>query len=192
MVGPIYAADVGLAINQTAVFLSAFVLGGAISQFPIGWVADRYDRRWVMIAISLTAVLSCLFAMVFADSSVAWLLVAVFFFGFTTFPLYSLASAHANDFSGSSERIETSASLLFLFGVGAIGSPYLSAQLIDNFGPPALFAFVATAHTGLAIFGLFRMQVRPTREARTPYRYLPRTSYLLGRLVRRSASRPSK
>ena len=47
MVGPIYGQEVGLSAGQIAWFLSAFVLGGALAQFPIGWLADKYDRRVV-------------------------------------------------------------------------------------------------------------------------------------------------
>ena len=34
MVGPIYGAEVGLSVDQIALFLAAFVLGGALAQYP--------------------------------------------------------------------------------------------------------------------------------------------------------------
>ena len=49
MVGPIYGTAVGLKIDQIAYFLAAFVLSGALAQFPVGWLADKYDRRKVLI-----------------------------------------------------------------------------------------------------------------------------------------------
>ncbi|MFT6460450.1 MAG: MFS family permease, partial [Pseudophaeobacter arcticus] len=49
MVGPIYGQEVGLEIDQIAFFLASFVLGGALAQYPMGWLADKYDRRWVLI-----------------------------------------------------------------------------------------------------------------------------------------------
>jgi MFS family permease len=55
MVGPIYGLEVGLSTNQIALFLASFVLGGALAQYPIGWLADKYDRRWVMIWLSVAA-----------------------------------------------------------------------------------------------------------------------------------------
>ena len=39
MVGPLYGQEVGLSIGQIAWFLSAFVLGGALAQYPAGWLA---------------------------------------------------------------------------------------------------------------------------------------------------------
>ena len=56
MVGPIYGQEVGLSANQIAWFLGAFVLGGAVAQYPVGWLADKYDRRWVLIMLSVAAI----------------------------------------------------------------------------------------------------------------------------------------
>ena len=110
-------------------------------------------------------------------------------FGVTTFPIYSVSAAHAHDFAQSDERVELSAALMFWFAVGAIGAPYLASVLIEGFGPPALFAMIAAAHGGLIIFGLLRMRARPTRAERTPYVYAPRTTFLIGRLLKRSRDR---
>lgn len=59
MVGPIYGQEVGLTAQQIAWFMAAFVLGGALAQYPVGWLADKYDRRWVLIWLSATAMGSC-------------------------------------------------------------------------------------------------------------------------------------
>ncbi len=47
-----------------------------------------------------------------------------------------------------------------------------------------LFAFVALGHLALIIFGLARMRVRPTATEKTPYTYVPRTSFTIGRVLR--------
>ena len=45
--------------------------------------------------------------------------------------------------------------------------------------------FMSGAHVALIVFGLLRMRVRPApTEERTPYVYAPRTSFLIGRLLR--------
>jgi len=48
-VGPVYAAELGLSLDQIAAFLAVYVLGGWIAQLPVGWLADRFDRRFVLI-----------------------------------------------------------------------------------------------------------------------------------------------
>ena len=185
MVGPIYGQEVGLEINQIAYFLAAFVLGGALAQYPMGWLADKYDRRWVLIGLSIAAMASCATTVAFGTSGQTAILLTAGFFGFTTFPIYSVAAAHAHDFAESHERVELSAALMFLYAVGAIASPYTASLLLDAYGPSALFYMISMGHAVLVVFGITRMRARPTRAARTSYVYSPRTSFLIGRLTRR-------
>ncbi|MEW2911393.1 MFS transporter [Leisingera sp. JC11] len=186
MVGPVYGQEVGLEIGQIAFFLASFVLGGALAQYPMGWLADKYDRRWVLIWLSGIAILSCGITMAASGTGTLGVMLAAGFFGFTTFPIFSVSAAHANDFATSAERVELSAALMFWYALGAIASPYVSSALIDSFGPPALFAYVACGHLLLIVFGLSRMRARPVPEERTHYVYAPRTSFTIGRLLKRS------
>ncbi|MTH99675.1 MFS transporter [Roseibium sp. RKSG952] len=186
MVGPVYGQEVGLGVDQIAFFLASFVLGGALAQYPMGWLADKYDRRWVLIWLSIAAVLSCGITMAASGTGTLGVMLAAGLFGFTTFPIFSVSSAHANDFATTEQRVELSAALMFWYALGAIASPYISSTLIQQFGPGALFAFVALGHVFLIIFGLARMRSRPTPEERTNYVYAPRTSFTIGRLLKRS------
>jgi len=186
MVGPVYGQEVGLGVDQIAFFLASFVLGGALAQYPVGWLADKYDRRWVLIWLSAAAVLSCGVTMAASGTGTIGVMSAAVFFGLTTFPIFSVSSAHANDFATTEERVELSAALMFWFALGAIASPYVTSTLIQQFGPGALFAFVAFGHVFLIVFGLARMRSRPTPEERTNYVYAPRTSFTIGRLLKRS------
>lgn len=186
MVGPVYGQEVGLEVTQIATFLAAFVLGGAIAQYPIGWLADKYDRRWVLIWLSLAAILSCASTALLQGLTTTGILLNAAFFGLTTFPIYSVAAAHAHDFASSEERVELSAALMFWFATGAIAAPLAASYLMEAFGPPALFMMIAVGHAGLAVFGLARMRSRASPSERTPYIYAPRTSFTIGRLLGRS------
>jgi len=188
MVGPVYGLEVGLSINQIAFFLASFVLGGALAQYPIGWLADKYDRRWVMIWLSVGAIVTSIGAIAIGSASQIIIFGTAMLFGLTTFPIFSVATAHGNDFAKPEQMIELSASFIFLYAIGAIASPYVSSALIQGYGPMALFLFIAAAHVILVVFSLLRMRVRETVEERTRYRYTPRTSFFIGNLLRRRKS----
>lgn len=189
MVGPIYGQEVGLAASQIGLFLAAFVAGGAIAQYPTGWLADKYDRRWVLIWLSVASVLSCAVTVAASDFGTVGVMASAAFFGFTTFPVYSVAASHAHDFATNEERIELSAALMFFYAVGAIAAPWGTSLLIETFGPAALFYFISLGHIALVVFGLSRMRVRDTIKDKTPYVYAPRTSFIIGRLLGRSRDR---
>lgn len=192
MVGPVYGQQVGLAVGDIAYFLAAFVLGGALGQFPAGWLADRYDRRWVLIAVSLFSVLACVGTITLGSSSKEAVFVAAMLFGLITFPIYSLSAAHANDFATPEQAVEISASLMFVFGIGAIASPLGASALMQRSGPEMLFTIIAIAHAALAVFGCFRMLSGRQANIRAPYRYIPRTSFTLARLLRRGQNEPGR
>ena len=186
MVGPVYGTGVGLAAGQIAYFLAAFVLGGALAQYPTGWLADKFDRRWVLIWLSIAAIISCALTSLIATDDILVIFVLAGFFGFTTFPIYSVATAHAHDFADSHERVELSAALMLFYAIGAIAAPYVASTLMEQFGPPALFVMIAAGHAVLVVFGLFRMRVRDSATRRTNYVYAPRTTFVIGRLLSRS------
>ncbi|WP_172293366.1 MFS transporter [Pseudoruegeria sp. HB172150] len=185
MVGPLYGQEVGLAPGQIAWFLASFVLGGALAQWPTGWLADKFDRRWVLIWISGAAMVACGVTVAVSGGGTVMVLLGAGFFGFSTFPVYSVAASHAHDFAKHEERVELSAALMFFFAIGAIASPLIASALIGAFGPWAMFALVAAGHLFLVVYGLMRMRARPTVEERTQYVYSPRTSFLIGRLIGR-------
>ncbi|MEM6759371.1 MAG: MFS transporter [Pseudomonadota bacterium] len=185
MVGPLYGQEVGLNTGQIAWFMAAFVLGGALAQYPVGWLADRYDRRWVLIWLSAAAIVSCAISATTAQS-LTGIMLSAGLFGLTTFPIYSVAAAHAHDFADSAERIALSAALMFYYALGAIAAPLFASFLIDLFGPPALFAMIAVGHGCLILYGLRRMRSRATPTKRTRYVYAPRTTFIIGRLLGRS------
>lgn len=188
MVGPVYGQEVGLSVDQIAYFLAAFVLGGALAQYPVGWLADKYDRRRVLIWLSIAAIGSSAITIFAAGMGTVGIMLTAGLFGMTTFPIYSVAAAHAHDFATDDERVELSAALMFYFALGAIAAPYSASLLIELYGPNALFLLMAAGHALLVIFGLTRMRARPAPADRTRYTYAPRTSFTIGRLLRRSRS----
>ena len=183
MVGPIYGSEMGMSASQIGLFLAGYVVGGALSQYPAGWLADKFDRRWVIIGFSMASLIACTASL--SAESFTHIIAASGLFGFITVPIYSVATAHAHDFAASDERVELSAGLLFYFAIGAIASPIVAALLIENFGPKSFFIFIGSAHLILAGFGGIRLLLGAHAIAKTPYIYAPRTSFLLGRLTKR-------
>ena len=186
MVGPVYGQEVGLAASQIGYFLAAFVAGGAVAQWPAGWLADKYDRRWVLIGFSVASAAASLTTITFAGSGTWGVMLSAAFFGATSFPIYSISAAHAHDFATSEQRVELSAALMFFYAVGAIAAPYTASELIATFGPESLFVLLAVAHLGLVVYGLVRMRARRAPKDRTRYVYAPRTTFGIGRLLGRS------
>ncbi|MEM6973533.1 MAG: MFS transporter [Pseudomonadota bacterium] len=189
MTGPVYVLGFGLDAGSVALFLISGLVGGALAQWPVGWLADKIDRRRVLIAVSAATLPACLFLghglpALAPDGAGAGPLLAIgaFMFGATAFPLHSLATTYANDYAPPEMMIDLNASIIFYFSLGAIVAPVLTAELMASKGPGAMFDVIAVGHLSLIAFALYRATRRPGAQPSVPYAYVPRTSMVLARL----------
>ncbi|TIN15259.1 MAG: MFS transporter [Mesorhizobium sp.] len=184
---PVYAEEIGMSVADVVTFVSAGIFGGALIQYPLGYLSDRRDRRSVLLATTCCAMLAAL-ALAFVARADPFLnFIIVFIFGSFAMPLYSLSAAHANDRAGKGEFVLINAALMLFYSFGAIGGPIAASAVMQHSGPSALFVFNALVYAVLIIVILYRMQVRSSVPAgsRSRFTALLRTSTLFARLARR-------
>lgn len=158
-IGSIYALKNGLTIEQVSIFMFTFIIGGALNQYLIGYLSDRYDRRTVLVTVAFLASFFCVLAVIFGTSFIS-LLIITFIFGGLTVPLYALAIAHTNDFLSKKEMVAASAGLLLAGGAGLTVGPLLGGLSIDLIGAAGFWIYLFVIHGSLGIFGLYRMSIR--------------------------------
>ena len=158
-IGSIYALKNGLTIEQVSIFMFTFIIGGAVNQYLIGYLSDRYDRRSVLVAVAFLASFFSVLAVVFGTSFTS-LLIVTFIFGGLTVPLYALAIAHTNDFLSKKEMVAASAGLQLATGAGLTVGPLLGGLAIDLIGAAGFWIYLFVIHGSLGIFGLYRMSIR--------------------------------
>ena len=142
--------------------MTAVVFGGAIGQWPLGWLSDCMDRRLVLGAISFAGVIigAALWLMT-ADITHMGLIILAALWGAMSFPVYSVAVAHANDRADAGSFVMVSAGLLLMYGIGAIIGPFLASTMMTFGGPRYLFLFTVIVHLLLAIYVITRKFVSP-------------------------------
>jgi MFS family permease len=158
--GPVYARLSGLETTSVAAFMAVSILAAVVTQYPIGRLSDRMDRRTVIAGV-------CTLAMIVAASIVAFpelphaafLTLAALFSGFAL-TLYSLSVSHVNDKLEPAQMVASSSTLLLLNGGAAAIGPLLAGSLITAFGPRAYFATLAALSGALAIYDLWRKSRR--------------------------------
>lgn len=158
-IGSIYALKNGLSIEQVSVFMFTFVIGGAINQYIVGYLSDKYDRRTVIVIVAFLASIFAVLAVLIGSSYTA-LIITTFIFGGLTVPLYALAIAHTNDFLEKDEMIAASAGIQLAGGIGLTIGPVIGGLSIDLIGANGFWIYLFLIHALLGVFGLFRMQIR--------------------------------
>lgn len=157
----VYGARIELTLGQIALFASLPILAGAASQIPVGIASDRYDRRKVLIAVAVVALMADgLFLFSGVTQPVAVLILAALF-GATVFAMYPVIVAHANDHAEPGAFIQVSGGLLLVYGIGAIAGPTIAGFVMTSFGANALFSVTGSSHILLILFALLRLSIAP-------------------------------
>ena len=168
--GPIYAQRLGLYTTGVAVFMACGTLGGFALTWPLGWLSDRIDRRFVIIGAAIIAAATLLVLAMFVprDASrwIDYLCIAIV--GGTIVPTYSVVIAHVNDTVGEGEFAAASGGLLLVQGAGAVIGPLLAGFAMSHLRRGLAFTIIS-AQVLIAVFGLYRMKRRaaiPTTHKR--------------------------
>ncbi len=172
--GPVFGASVGLTVSEVAIFISTIYVGGTLSQYPVGWLSDRLDRRHVAMGLSACAAAVSFGAWALAPGPYVLVAIAATF-GVTIPPMYALLVAHANDFVDADRAPSVSAGLMFMQGIGAATGPIVAGFAMTGAGPFGYFLVLGTAASGILVFAAYRSRIRPAaaRGEGSPFVAMP-------------------
>jgi MFS family permease len=154
---PIHVTAAGYSQTEIAALLFAMPLGTLIVQIPAGWISDRTDRRFVLVAAALMVVLFGVAAGYFDGAPLALLMLIYMMWDGASESIYSLSSAHAGDRAGKEEMVALQSTLLFAWSLSGFLVPGIGTVLTAAYGTIA-FVYVAIAIAFLfAAFVLWRI-----------------------------------
>jgi len=171
--GPIFAQGQGLPVTQITLFMSMFMVGGTLSQWPLGHLSDRIDRRYVVIACCAGTVTTSLVLAFVPLGGMALNSVVAGLHGACMIPLYALLLAHTNDYARREALVEVSSGLLLVYALGAATGPLLVGPLMQVVGRGGLFLAIAAVLTAFTLFVLFRLLVRGRAGEETRVEFVP-------------------
>ena len=156
----VYGSEAGLSVGEISTFVATIFIGGMITQYPIGWLSDRMDRRTLIV---LTAAVGAVGASigVMSNGDFTLILVAAFLMGSTSNPLYSLLLAYTNDFLEHEDMAAGSGGMIFLNGLGAVSGPLITGWMMGVFGPSGFYMLIGVLFSMLAIYAVYRATQRP-------------------------------
>ncbi len=163
--GPAFGMAEGLTAQEVAVFMASSVLGGLALQWPVGWLADRIDRR---VVIELIATASCgAGLLLWSAHTFGTLTAAAFALGAVAFVLYPVSIAHAHDLVDRADVVAASGTLVLAYGLGSAVVPLIGSVGLEVFGSatlPALLTIFNLALVALAVVRLVKRRRLPVVE----------------------------
>ena len=162
---PVYGVEQGLVATELGVLFAVTAIVGAIAQIPFGRLSDSVDRRIVLVVLSGIGALVGLITLL--TNPDGWLMYLLFAgYGFSAYPLYAIAVAHANDFAREGEFARVAGAMLVILGAGLAIGPLIASLLMQATGRAVdLFVVTAAFHGALAVTAFLRMKIRPVRDA---------------------------
>ncbi len=155
--------------------MSLTIFAGLVSQFPLSWLSDRYDRQRLLFYIAALLALACLPLVLLPRLSFHWVLGIAFLASMVQFALYPLQVALANDQVAAEQRVSLTACLLMAFGIGASIGPLLVGSLMQPFGSNILYLFFTVCTLLIAVLSYVKKAPLPlpTTEVPLPHVVLP-------------------
>ena len=169
----VYAASMNFTILEISVVTFLLAISGAVAQWPIGKLSDKFDRRLIIVYTTFGAAFFAL-CIIFASrqmylpgdlgTSKLWFYIFLILFSFCSLPMFAIIFAHTNDFIPKEKFVAAGAGLQFAFGLGAISGPFLCSIFMNLIGSNGYFIFLIIFHSLIGIFAIHRMRIRNTED----------------------------
>ena len=173
--GAVYATAKGLSVLEVSIFMIIITSFGALSQWPIGYLSDKMDRRIILIGVTFIAAGLCVLIVGSSYISLTLFFILTALYSCVSLPMYSLAIAHTNDFLEQNEIVAASSAFVRLIGIGSILGPIMVSAMMSLTGPNGFHLFLIIVHALLGLFGLYRMTKRAVpADSESQYVPLPR------------------
>jgi MFS family permease len=158
--GSVFAVLQGLSLAQVSLLLALPPLGVILSQYPIGLLSDRYDRRKLLTVLAFLAAALAAITIPLAAVSPVLLIGLVGVFGAIALPIYALTVAHANDHLDTDQMVGASGKLILLYGFGSVAGPLLVGLAMQRLGASGFLIYMVAVYGGLGVFAVYRMSRR--------------------------------
>lgn len=162
---PIHAAATGLTQSEIALLMFAMPLGTILIQVPFGWLSDRMDRRYMMVAAGALVFLGGLLAARADGGSILLLLAVYMIWSGATETIFSLSSAHAGDRAQKKDLVSVSSTLLFAWSLSGFIIPGGTTVLTAVVGTQAFMYVAIFVALLLVAFIIWRIRIAEATPA---------------------------
>jgi MFS family permease len=150
----LYATGLGWSEHRAMQLISTLMLGAIVLQLPIGWLADKVDKRRLALTLAwISALTALLWPFALQETRLAF--VMVFVWGGLFVGIYTVMLAMVGSRFQGNDLVGVYSVMGLAWGAGAMLGPGMAGIAMQGsarFGLPGIIALVC------AVFGLFMMR----------------------------------
>jgi MFS family permease len=173
---PVYLAAHGFDAQAVSSFASIVLIAALLVQLPIGYIADRIERRRLTLIVLTLAMLASLALALVAGSNFPAIVISGCIIAASMSPLYGLGAGQTNDRLERGDYVAAAGGLLFVWSVGAAIGPSLAGVVMGQAGPGGLFLYMCVTLALVAGFVMLRMRARADVPVEQQSGYVPRAT----------------
>ncbi|WP_430435696.1 MFS transporter [Oceanibaculum nanhaiense] len=161
---PVYALRVGFAPETAVLLLSTFLAGNLALQVPLGWLADRVNRRLLLAICGAAGVLGPAAVAAALGTWLVWPL--LFAWGGVVMGVYTIGLCMLAERFDTATLSGANAAFVMLYSLGSMSGPVLGSAAMTLWDPHGMLAFGAAASLLFLLIVLARAWFR-ARKVRT-------------------------
>lgn len=178
--GVVFAYETGLSVSEVSIFMGVAILGGFFIQWPVGKLSDFFDRRLVLIGVTMLPPVAWGLKLLFepgADTPAPLYFIALIL-GAAIASIYPISVAQTFDRLDRRDYVSASGGLVLTYAIGATVGPLVATTMMTAFGPQIFLGFeavIAVLFSGIVTYSIFR-RPRPAPVQREPFVPVPTPS----------------
>jgi MFS family permease len=133
---PVYGVKKGMGAELAAFALTVFIIGNTVLQFPIGWLADHFNKRAVLTVCVLLAGLTAGLLPWLFGTWMMWPLLALC--GASSAAIYTIALSALGDSFAGPDLTAGTASFSMTWGAGALFGALAAGRAFELYGPDGM------------------------------------------------------
>ncbi len=150
-----YGQDAGLSEETALMALTIMLVANLVMQFPVGWLADRVDKRKLLISFGVVFfVAPLLINETMGQSLLVWPVLIVW--GICSLGIYTVALTILGERFDASLLASANAAIVVLYQVGGVGGSFAGGSAMDLFGYKGLMWVFALAAFLFLSFAAYR------------------------------------
>ncbi|WP_246943020.1 MFS transporter [Bacillus pinisoli] len=164
---PVYGLRIGINVTNVSLLLTAFAIGGIITQLPLGMLSDKWGRRNVLLIVLTSGMSAFFLASILEDSaSILGLMLCFGLAGMMVGSTFSLGISYMADLMP--QNLLPTGNLLcgVCFSLGSLLGPFLGGAVIQWFHGISYFHMISAVLLLilLAIFQFGKKEYRSVLE----------------------------
>jgi MFS family permease len=153
---PIYGIAVGYGTATAALMVSALALGNVVSQIPIGWLADRIERRRLLLACAVVGLVGAAL-MPIASAEPLWLAAVLVVWGGVVAGLYTIGLTHLGSRYKGLDLVSANAAFVMMYASGVVVGPAAMGAGMDLWRPHGLAVVIGAILAIYAVVAAVRL-----------------------------------